>query len=455
VFGSLLFRPSEETLSAGDKAGLKARRLAVNLLTAVLTEKRSFDEAFDKLAADEKYADLEPRDRAFARAMAATTLRRKGQLGEIVKRFIEKPLPAKRGRLDAILLCAAAQLIFMRTPPHAVINLSVFQVREDQQARRFSRLANAVLRRISEQGTAIASLQDEATINTPEWLWRRWEAAYGVDEAAQIAAQHLVEPPLDLTVKSDPDGWAARLGGVVLPTGSVRVVAKGRIEELDGFPGGEWWVQDAAACLPAKLLGDVRGLRVADICAAPGGKTAQLAHAGAQVTAVDVSPHRLERVAANMQRLRLEAETLAVDAVSWQPEEPFDAVLLDAPCTATGTIRRHPDLPYLKRESDIAELARLQQNMLNNALAVLKPGGVLVYCTCSLEPEEGPAQIARLLAERGDLQLVPVVPEEIGGRVDWIDTHGALRTLPHYLQLSDPDLSGMDGFYAARLVKTG
>jgi 16S rRNA (cytosine967-C5)-methyltransferase len=455
VFGSFLFGPGEASLSAADRAGLAARRLAVGLLTAVLTDKRPFDDAFERLAADPRYADLEPRDRAFARAIAATTLRRKGQLGEIVKRFIEKPLPDQRGRLDAILLCAAAQLVFLKSPPHAVINLSVFQVREDPQARRFSRLANAVLRRISEQGADMAALQDEAMLNTPRWLWLRWEQAYGAEEAAHIARQHLAEPPLDLTVKSDAQGWADRLGGVVLPTGSVRFAPKGRIEELDGFGEGEWWVQDAAASLPAKLLGDVRGLRVADLCAAPGGKTAQLAQAGARVTGVDISSKRLERVAANLKRLQLTAETIAADAVSWRPETPFDAVLLDAPCTATGTIRRHPDIAYLKTPQDIIELARLQQTMLASAIEMVRPGGVVVYCTCSLEEEEGPAQVARLIAARDDLEPLPISPEEIGGRAEWIDRKGALRTLPHFLQLSDPDLSGMDGFYAARLVKRG
>jgi 16S rRNA (cytosine967-C5)-methyltransferase len=442
-------------LSAQDRAGLKARRMAVALLSAVLTDRRPFDEAFERLASDDRFADLEPRDRGFARAITAMTLRRKGQLSEIVKRFIEKPLPDQRGRLDAILLCAAAQLVFLKSPPHAVINLSVFQVSEDPQARRFSRLANAVLRRISEQGAGIATLQDEAVVNTPEWLWNSWARAYGAEEAALIATQHLAEPPLDLSVKSDAQGWAGKLGGVVLPTGSIRFAPKGRIEEMEGFGDGEWWVQDAAASLPARLLGDVNGLHIGDLCAAPGGKTAQLALAGAKVTAVDISAKRLERVEANLKRLQLTAEAVAADALNWRPETPFDAVLLDAPCTATGTIRRNPDIPYLKKPSDIAELAKLQHAMLDNALAMVKPGGVLVYCTCSLEEEEGPAQLARLLATRSDLRLLPISPEEIGGRAEWIDTQGALRTLPHYLQLSDPDLSGMDGFYAARVMKAG
>ncbi len=453
VFGSLLFGPSEDRLSADDRAGLNARRLAVNLLTDVLTQHRPFDEAFDQLAASERFAELAPRDRAFAWAIAATALRRRGQLAAIVENFIDKPLPEKRGRLDAILLCAAAQLVFLKSPPHAVINLAVFQVRDDPQARRFRRLANAVLRRISEKGAAIALGQDAARLNTPDWLWERWLEAYGDEEAERIAAQHLGEPALDLTVKSDADGWARRLGGIVLPTGSVRLAAKGRIDELAGFAGGEWWVQDTAASLPARLLGDVRGKRVADLCAAPGGKTAQLAHAGAEVTAVDVSETRLKRLEENLARLSLTARTIAVDILTWEPDEPFDAVLLDAPCSATGTIRRHPDIPCLKRAADIAQLAELQNKMLEKALAILKPGGLLVYCTCSLEAPEGRDQIAGLLKRRSDVMVLPVEPEEIGGRAEWLDLQGALRTLPYYLQLSDPDLSGMDGFYAARIMK--
>jgi 16S rRNA (cytosine967-C5)-methyltransferase len=257
-------------------------------------------------------------------------------------------------------------------------------------------------------------------------------------------------------MKADAAGWAKRLGGVVLPTGSVRVAAKGRIEDLEGYNAGEWWVQDAAASLPAQILGDVVGKRVADLCAAPGGKTAQLAHGGAKVWAVDASAKRMERLAANLKRLKLEAEveTVVADAGAWQPPELLDAVLLDAPCSATGTIRRHPDIPHLKSAATIDELAEVQQKLLRHALTMLRPGGVLVYCVCSLEPEEGSEQIARLLTERQDVELSPISPDEVAGRGEWLDNKGALRTLPHFLQLSDPDLGGMDGFYAARLVRT-
>jgi 16S rRNA (cytosine967-C5)-methyltransferase len=453
VFASWLFGPKEDRLSAEDRAGLKTRRLAVALLVEVLTRRRPLDEALELAANDPSYAEVEPRDRAFARAIVATTLRRRGQLTDIVKSFIEKPLPEKRGRLDAILLSAAAQLVFLKTPPHAVINLAVFLTREDGAARRFHKLVNAVLRRVAEKGEAIALRQDAGKLNTPGWLWGNWAEGYGLDVASRIAQQHLAEPPLDLTVKSDPEGWAARLGGIALPNGSVRMRTGGRIEEIDGFEAGDWWVQDAAASLPAKLLGDVREKRVADLCAAPGGKTAQLASAGGRVTAVDSSEKRMKRLGENLTRLKLDAETVTADLLHWQPPSQFDAILLDAPCSATGTIRRNPDIPYLKSAPDIGQLCDLQRKMLTRALDWLRPGGVLVYCTCSLELAEGPGQTARILEDRPELRLVPVEPHEVGGRPDWIDDDGALRTLPHYLQLSDPELSGMDGFYAVRFVK--
>lgn len=428
--------------------------MAVRLLTGVLKQNRPFDEVWDRLAAEEPFANLEPRDRAFARTMTLCTLRRAGQLRAIIANFIDKPLPRDRGALDEILLAAAAQLVFLKSAPHAVINLAVHQVRDDAGARRFHRLANAVLRRVSEQGDTIARQQDASRLNTPEWLWKRWVAAYGEDQAQRMATQHLAEAPLDLTVKADAEGWAEKLGGFALPTGGVRVGARGRIEDLPGYEDGEWWVQDAAASLPAGLMGDVAGKSVADLCAAPGGKTAQLALAGAKVWAVDLSSQRLERLKTNLDRLKLKAEVLAVDACAWVPPEPLDAVLLDAPCTATGTIRRNPDVQHMKKPGDVVELAALQGRLIEHALTMLKPGGMLLYCTCSLELAEGPDQVARLLAARDDVTLSPFTANEVGGRMEWLDGQGALRTLPHYIQLSEPDMCGMDGFYAARLIKT-
>ncbi|HKA99243.1 MAG TPA: RsmB/NOP family class I SAM-dependent RNA methyltransferase, partial [Methyloceanibacter sp.] len=269
----------------------------------------------------------------------------------------------------------------------------------------------------------------------------------------KIAEAHLNEPPLDLTVKSEPERWAEKLSGRVLPGGSVRLLPKGRIDALPGFDEGAWWVQDVAASLPARLLGDVRGKRVADLCAAPGGKTAELALAGASVVAVDSSKTRLALLDDNLKRLGLHAETVKADAATWQPDETFDVVLLDAPCSSTGTIRRHPDIPYVKSADDIAALAPLQERLLDNAARLVKPGGRLVYSTCSLEPEEGEAQIASLLVRNAGLSLQPVGEAELFGQAAWIEPSGCLRTFPYDLKLDSPEWSGMDGFFAARLIK--
>ena len=435
-------------------AGLAARHAAVALLRAVLRDGRPLDEALERSSAGRAMAALESRDRAFARAIAATALRRKGQIDAVLARFLERGWPQRAGALTEILLAAAAQLLFLDTPPHAAVGLAVAQCQADAQASRYGKLANAVLRRVAGEGRAMAEAQDAPRLNTPDWLWRRWQATYG-EVARDIARAHLSEPALDLTVKADAQGWARRLGGVALATGSVRVAAKGPVEALEGFAEGVWWVQDAAAALPARLLGPVASARVADLCAAPGGKTAQLAHAGAHVTAVDLSKRRLARVGENLARLGLQAELVAADATSWRVPEPFDAVLLDAPCSATGTIRRHPDILHLKRPKDVAELAALQARLIDNALRLLKPGGRLVYCTCSLEPEEGWRQVETALGRHRQARLQPVQAAEIAGRTDWIDAHGCLRTLPHDLAIedhgSDAIMAGMDGFFAARL----
>jgi len=243
------------------------------------------------------------------------------------------------------------------------------------------------------------------------------------------------------------------MSGRVLPNRSVRLLPTGRIEALPGFEQGAWWVQDAAASLPAHLMGDVAGKRVADLCPAPGGKTAQLALAGASVAAVDISKTRLKTLSANLARLGLAATTVAADAATWSPEERFDAVLLDAPCSSTGTIRRHPDIPYLKSPKDIDALAALQARLLDNATTLLKPGGTLVYSTCSLELEEGEAQIAALLARNSGVQVDPILPGDVFGQPDWLQPPGFLRTFPYQLDLGTPEWSGMDGFFAARLKR--
>ena len=433
--------------------GLAAREFAVALLTAVLRDGHTLEDATD--AATREAPPLEARDRALARLIAATVLRRQGELAAVLRAYLDRPLPARQGRLWPILLAAAAQLLVLGTPPHAAVALAVEQVRRDAGARRFDRLANAVLRRVAETGAGILADLDAPRCNIPDWLWDGWRQAYGEATARRIAAASLVEAPLDVSVKSEPAVWAERLGGVVLPTGSVRLPAGGRIADLPGYAEGAWWVQDAAAALPPRLFGEVGGLAVADLCAAPGGKTALLAAAGARVTAVDIAPERLHRVRENLTRLKLTAELVLADAAGWAPPTRFDAVLLDAPCTATGTLRRHPDILHLKRPSDLDKLAGLQERLLRAAAELVRPGGLLVYCTCSLEPAEGEDQVARFLAGAPGFARVPIAAEEIGGEPDWITTAGDLRTLPFHMQRPEPGLSGLDGFYAARLRRLG
>lgn len=432
-------------------AGYAARQVAVHCLSAILDRGHALDEAFDWASA--KAGALEPRDRALARLIVLTVLRHKGELEAVVSSFLEKPLPADSGRLWPILLSAAAQLLLLDTPPHAAISLAVDQCRDDRKAYRFDRLTNAVLRRVSTSGREGLSRVDPVSVNIPAALLTRWREAYGEERARDIAAASLREAALDLTVKADPVAWAERLGGVALPTGSVRLPRTGHVEELAGYADGDWWVQDAAAALPARLLGPVGGNDVADLCAAPGGKTAQLAAAGARVTAVDQSSQRLARLKENLARLKLEADVVEADIAAWQPGRLFDAVLLDAPCSATGTIRRHPDILHLKRKDDTTERVALQARLLAHAARLVRPGGTLVYCTCSLEPEEGPDQIARFLAANADYTRLAVAAGEAGIDPAWLSAEGDLRTLPCHLPNADPALSGLDGFFAARLVR--
>lgn len=435
------------------QVGLPARRAAVELLAAVLQKKQALDDVLGRSLERGAMFDLPVRDRALARAIIAASLRRKGQLDHALFTFLERGLPDKSGTLYPILLSGAAQLIFLKTPPHAAIDLAVTLAQYDPKAKRYDKLVNAVLRRVANEGEAIAGSLDAARVNTPDWLWSRWASYWGEARAHAIAEANLTEPPLDLTLKSDPALWAERLSGRVLPNDSVRLLPKGRIESLPGYDDGAWWVQDVAASLPAKLLGDVSGQRVADLCAAPGGKTAQLVLGGASVIAVDNSKARLKLLAENLKRLRLEAELIEADATTWQPGGLFDAVLLDAPCCSTGTIRRHPDIPYVKSAKDIEALAALQARLLDNAASLVRPGGKLVYSTCSLEPEEGEARIAAFLTRNNAFSLDPIAPGELYGQAEWIEPSGCLRTFPYELRFDVPEWSGMDGFFAARLVR--
>lgn len=428
--------------------GLSARLLAADALDRVLRAGTPLEDALQDMPG------LEPRDRALAFHILAVSLRRLGSLRAVLAGLLEKGLPRSAPKVEAVLLTGAAQILFMDVPDHAAVGLSVEIARGDNSTAGFSGLINAVLRRLTREGPGLLARIDPLDADTPEWLRKRWAATYGADRARDIAAAHAHEPALDITVKSDPEGWAEKLSGEVLPTGSVRILEAGPVRALPGYEEGEWWVQDAAAALPARLLGDVRGLKVVDLCAAPGGKTAQLITAGAHVTAVDRSAERLRRLSENLARLKLDAEVVQADAGAFKGG-PFDAVLLDAPCTATGTLRRHPDIAWSKRPDDVAALAVLQSRLLNHALDLVRPGGLLVYSTCSLEPEEGENQVEALLAARSD-----VVREAISGKdgaavAAFTTPQGDLRTLPSDWVRGEPERSGLDGFFAARMRKRG
>ncbi|MFP6733383.1 MAG: transcription antitermination factor NusB [Rhodospirillales bacterium] len=423
------------------------RRLALSALARILDKQRHLEDALAEAEAS-LGAEVQPRDRAFAHNLVATTLRRLGQIDALIDALLDRPMPAKAHGARQILRLGAAQLMFLGTPAHAVVDTAVDLAANTGQGPH-KKLINAVLRRAASEGKAIIAGQDALRLNTPDWLWQSWQLAYGAGTAAAIAAAHLQTPNTDLTVKSDAPHWAEALGGDVLPGGSVRLAGSVRPAGLAGYSDGQWWVQDVAASLPARLFGDVAGLRIADLCAAPGGKTAQLVLAGAHVTAVDRSQKRIGRLAENLQRLGLHADLVCADAVAWRPDAPLDAVLLDAPCSATGTIRRHPDIQRTRRAAEVARAAELQARLAAHAADLVRPGGVLVFATCSLAPEEGPEIVANLLASDDRLRRSPIAAGEIGGLAEAVTPAGELRSLPCHLGAQ----GGMDGFYAARLIR--
>ena len=445
-------RPSR--LAPVEVPGLAARRIAVDILDGVLRRKIALDDQLSGKAAHPALATLPERDRALMRRLVATVLRRLGTLRHVLGGMLEKGFPAEAPRVEFILLVGAAQILWLDVPDHAAVDLSVRLAQADRRAARYTGLVNAILRKLAQNKPAPSAFVAEQ--NTPLWLFDRWRKNFGAERARAIAGMNGEEPALDITVKNDPPKWAEHLHGRVLPSGSIRTLAHGAVTLLPGFPEGAWWVQDAAAALPVRLFGDLSGRTVADLCAAPGGKTAQLAVLGATVTAVDRSPARLTRLRENFTRLNLSADFVAADVLEWQPESPvapFDAVLLDAPCSSTGTIRRHPDIPWLKGEADLAVLIDLQRRLLDRAVELTKPGGTLVYCVCSLEPEEGEQQIAALLARAPGVARKPIEAGEIFGEQDFITADGDLRTLPLHWRDPDPRWGGLDGFYAARLQR--
>ncbi|QEL24684.1 MFS transporter [Bosea sp. F3-2] len=443
-------RPQAPAPKRDNAPGLGARRLAAEIIDEVLRARTALDETLERLLPD---SGLDAADAGLARAIAVTAFRRLGTIQHAIDERLDRGSPRHSGPFEPILTAAAAQILFLDVPDHAAVDLAIRHLHEDARSARYAALGNAVLRRlVRERDQVLAETAADPFRDTPDWLAESWNETYGADAAAAIAASHREEPPLDITVKADSARWAEALDGIALPTGSVRLRERQAIAGLPGFDEGEWWVQDAAAALPVKLLAPQSGERIADLCAAPGGKTAQIAAAGADVTALDRSAPRLRRLKTNLARLGLTADVVTADAAGWKAE-PFDAVLLDAPCSATGTIRRHPDVAWTKLPEDRDRLASLQARLLDAAAALTKPGGRLIYCTCSLEAEEGEAQIVAFLARHPQFRRKPVEAAEIGGLTEAIDANGDIRTLPHQLKGESPRLSGWAGFYASRLIR--
>jgi 16S rRNA (cytosine967-C5)-methyltransferase len=448
--------PPQRFAQPSEVPGLAARRIAADILDGVLHKHRTLDEQLDGAAAHPGLKGLSDRDRALMRRLVATILRRLGTLGHVLSRLLDRGVPTDAPRAQSALLIGAAQILWMDVPDHAAVDLSVRLVQSDRRAAKYAGLVNAVLRRCAREGQPLIDEVKNQSLDVPPWLMARWIANYGDAVAREIAAAIGRDPSLDITVKSDPEHWATRLHGEALPTGSVRTLLQGSVTMLPGFSEGNWWVQDAAAALPARLFGDIAGKRIVDLCAAPGGKTAQLAHAGARVIAVDRSAGRMARLRDNFGRLAFDAEMVVAEGAEWldqNHDSGFDHILVDAPCTSTGTIRRHPDIGWLRQESDIGPLVAVQKRLLQGAVAALRPGGMLVYCTCSLEPEEGEHVISALLSSETGLRRMPIEASEVAGLGEIINAEGDLRTLPCHLPHPDPRLGGLDGFYAARLVR--
>lgn len=447
--------------SVSEKPGLKARQAATKILAAVVDRKIPLDGMLDADHGNPVYRELSDADRALVRAILNSALRHLPRIEAAIGSLLKAPLPDGARSLQHVLNTAAAQIFYLDVPDHSAVDLAVEQANLDPRARRFASVVNAVLRRLArEKEELLASVSSIPVI--PAWFFARLVDVYGASAAEAIAAAQEVPAGIDLTLKSgaldplDPAGWAERLGGRLLPTGSVRLPDfDGAIPSLPGFADGTWWVQDAAASIPAQLFGDVAGQRILDACAAPGGKTAQLVSAGAKVTALDQSASRLRRLRENLGRLALEAETVHSDIEGFAPEEPFDGILLDAPCSSTGTIRRHPDVLWTKGPADIAKLAQVQRNLLQRCLPLVKVGGLIVFSNCSLDPLEGEAVVAEVLRDNPLFERVPIEASRWPGLEDAITSDGAFRTTPAMTLTQDGLGGGMDGFFAAVLRRQG
>lgn len=428
--------------------GLAPRKVAAHLISQIISKRKPLETLLED-GKDSGYSNLQPQDKALARAIASTTLRHFGEIQELIKQRLTKRLPVSAPYLPGVLYTGVAQILFMEVADHAAVSLAVDAAASDPKARHFKPLVNGVLRGLLREREAF---KPDNTLNTPEWLRTMLANQYGADKAHAIMQANMQRADLDLTMRADPEAWATRLNGERIGERTVRLASVSKVFELDGFKSGDWWVQDAAASVPADLLmnalrrgGSLGDTHVLDACAAPGGKTAQLAAEGLQVTALDISEHRLKRLHENLQRLNLSANMVTADLLTMDDQSTFDAILLDAPCSATGTIRRHPDVAWLKTRAQIKELVALQRNMLAKTAKLLKPGGTMVFCTCSLLAEEGEAHLDYVQNELG-LVLDPIVPDETNLCSPLTVADGIFRSTPDMVP-------SMDGFFILRLMR--
>ncbi|WP_019960506.1 RsmB/NOP family class I SAM-dependent RNA methyltransferase [Woodsholea maritima] len=441
-------RPAPRSKSTHPPRPRDARAIALDALIQVLGTGEMVETA---LAQQSDFHLLEPRDRGFARALCAHAIRRKGTLDHVYQQFLDHPLSDHANKTRATFLLASCDLLILETPAHAAVDAGVRLMATDPLTRKYKNVANAVLRKVAEFGPALLAEADPL-LDLPEWLATRWLTFYGEETTRAIIAARSKEPSLDFTLKPEADlkDWAERLDAQILPTGSLRRAKSTDVTQLDGFEEGLWWIQDAGAALPVKILAPQPGERIADLCAAPGGKTLQLASLGAEVIALDRSKKRLERVKQNLARTGLNAQIVTADATQWHDDHLFDAILVDAPCSATGTLRKNPEVIWAKSPSDIETLSAVQARILDQAYTLLKPGGRLIYCTCSMEPEEGEDQITAFLNRTPDAKLLPLGIEDYPSLGEALHPSGWLRTRPDHWS----EYGGIDGFFIARLTKS-
>ncbi len=444
-------RPQDNTTKRTDgklpQNGWQSRRAAADIIMRIVYDGADMDEA---LGASTFFDALEGPDRGFARAIASAALRAFGRIDDALETYLDRPLEKMDPAVLSLLRIGCAQLWVLNAPSYAAVDATVEAARQWKPASRGGGLVNAILRRAGREPEAYLDLP--FTRIWPDWLANRFTETLGNETAQNIAQMQLQEPRIDLTVKSDADGWAKKLDAIALPTGSVRLPTGTSLTELEGYVEGEWWVQDVAATLPAQLFGDVSGKTIGDLCSAPGGKTMQLASKGATVTAIDLSEQRIERVRENLERTGLKATTHVVDARHWRPAEPFDAVLLDAPCSALGTLRRHPEGAWRRNDSGLDRYSNLQIKLVKAAHGMLKSGGTMVYCVCTPLPAEG-IDVVKTAVESGEWISKPITPEEVPGYEHAIDEHGGLLSMPKFDIENPEDLISSDIFYMARLEK--